>query len=90
MPQYGRNSLWEQGYRLTYAEIEVVSCAEPDRVRVLLWEDLDQAPHFPVLTSFIETWREQNHARLTSLKVTTLDAITPDMLALRARSLAVH
>jgi uncharacterized protein Usg len=90
MPLQPASDLWSLGYRLTFAEIEVVSTSDPGHVRTLLWEDLDRAPSFPVLTSFIESWRAESDLTLTSLKVTTLDGVTPDQLALRAHSLAMH
>lgn len=83
-------SLWEKGYRLTLAEIEVSDSDCPDQ-RTLYWQDIDHAPDFPVLTSFLEQWRAENgKSTLCSVKVATYDGISPADLSSAHISLMVH
>ena len=84
------SSLWEKGYRLTLAEIEVADSGVADP-RTLYWQDIDHAPDFPVLSSFLEQWRAENgKSTLCSVKVATYDGISPDDLNRAQISLLVH
>ncbi len=46
-------SLWDLGYRMTSAEIEIENPLIPGLSCTFLWQDIDQAPHFPVLRSYL-------------------------------------
>jgi uncharacterized protein Usg len=84
-------SLWEKGYRLTLAEIEVEDMASGGERRTLYWQDLDHAPDFPVLSSYLNDWRATHlKTNVCSVRVATYDAITPEQLSLARFSLAVH
>ncbi len=84
-------SLWDKGYRLTLAEIEVESSSQDGARKTLYWQDLDHAPDFPVLCSYLEDWRATHlKASICSVRVATYDAITPEQLAQARFSLSVH
>jgi uncharacterized protein Usg len=85
------NSLWEKGYRLTLAEIEVEDMALGGERRTLYWQDLDHAPDFPVLCSYLEDWRAGHvQSNVHSVRVATYDAMTPEQLSQARFSLSVH
>jgi uncharacterized protein Usg len=85
------NSLWDKGYRLTLAEIEVEDTTLGRERRTLFWQDLDHAPDFPVLSSYLKDWRATHFESVVhSVRVATYDAITPEQLALARFSLSVH
>jgi uncharacterized protein Usg len=84
-------SLWDKGYRLTLAEIEVESAGSGAERQTLYWQDLDHAPDFPVLSSYLEDWRATHiKASICSVRVATYDAITPEHLSRARFSLSVH
>ncbi len=84
-------SLWDKGYRLTLAEIEVEDMTRGSERRTLFWQDLDHAPDFPVLSSYLEDWRATHaQTKVCSVRVATYDAITPEQLSLARFSLSVH
>jgi uncharacterized protein Usg len=84
-------SLWDKGYRLTLAEIEVESAGPGGERQTLYWQDLDHAPDFPVLSCYLEDWRATHlTASITSVRVATYDAITPEQLSRARFSLSVH
>jgi uncharacterized protein Usg len=84
-------SLWDKGYRLTLAEIEVESTSPDGERKTLYWQDLDHAPDFPVLCSYLEDWRASHQkTKICSVRVATYDAITPEQLSQARFSLSVH
>jgi uncharacterized protein Usg len=94
MAQLACRTLWDMGYRMTFAEIEVSDerlCAQaPEVTRTLLWQDLDQAPNFPVLNSYLDHWRTQQSGVIASIKIAVMDGVDPDMLATQSISLGIH
>lgn len=84
------HSLWELGYRMTTAEIEVESLSVPGLSHTLVWQDLDQAPNFPVLCSYLNYWKICNSGKFASVQVATYDGVTPDDLHHLHISLEVH
>ncbi len=46
------------GYRLTTAEIIYHRPDHPSLLQSYVWQDLDMAPRFPVLTRFLRFWEE--------------------------------
>jgi uncharacterized protein Usg len=95
MNRTGCLTLWEKGYRLTFAEIEVsdppVCEGQAGYTRTLLWQDLDVAPNFPVLSSFLEDWRiGHTSSEVASVKIAVLEGVEPDDLAQQQFSLGIH
>jgi uncharacterized protein Usg len=58
-----------RGYRLTTAEILYHMPDHPDLLQSYIWQDLDQAPKFPVLTKFLHFWETNLDGRLHSVRV---------------------
>lgn len=85
------DTLWDKGYRFTLAEIEVEDMTVGAERRTLFWQDLDHAPDFPVLSSYLEDWRASHlNSKVCSVRVATYDAITPEQLGHACFSLSVH
>lgn len=84
------SNLWDRGYRWTFAEIEI-SDQDHAANRTVVWQDVDHAPDFPVLSSFLEQWRQENRcATLCSVKVSTFDGVSPEDLTRAQISLSLH
>ena len=47
------------GYRLTTAEIIYHRPDHPSLLQSYVWQDLDMAPRFPVLTRFLRFWEDK-------------------------------
>lgn len=58
-----------RGYRLTTAEILYHMPDHPDLLQSYIWQDLDQAPKFPVLNKFLKFWESHLDGRLHSVRV---------------------
>lgn len=66
-----------QDYRLTTAEILY---RMPDHLSLLqsyVWQEYDIAPEFPELHRFLEFWEENLDGPLHSVKVASVEIITP-------------
>ncbi len=64
-------------FRLTTAQILYHM---PDHYEILqeyLWQDYDMAPHFPVLTKFLDFWTREIEGPLHSVYVAKQELITP-------------
>lgn len=83
-------NLWLNGYRLTTAEIIYRLPDYPELLQTFVWQDLDLAPRYPVLTKFLAFWEEQLEGALHSVRVDSSDLITPTDLRHANISLSVH
>lgn len=66
-----------EDYRLTSAEIFYHTPDYPDLLQSYLWQGLDQAPEFPKLNSFIESWEKNNEVTWSSIRIGYVGIITP-------------
>jgi uncharacterized protein Usg len=66
-----------QDYRLTTAEILYHMPDHPDLLQSFVWQDLDLAPRFPELHRFLDFWTRSIEGRLHSVRVASVDLITP-------------
>ena len=82
-------SLQLKSYRLTTAEILYHLPDHPDLLQSYVWQDLDLAPHFPVLRKFLEFWRTNLDGPLHSVRVGHTQLIKPAQLRY-ADALIVH
>lgn len=64
-------------YRLTTAEIMYRMPDHPGILQTYIWQDLDQAPAFPVLRRFLDFWRRELDGPLHSVRVTSARLIGP-------------
>lgn len=66
-----------ESYRLTTAEILYHLPDHPAMLQTFIWQDLDLAPRYPVLTKFLEFWRREIEGRLHSVRVGSSLLISP-------------
>lgn len=65
------------GYRLTTAEITYRRPDHPDLLQQFIWQDLDMAPEFPVLTKFLDFWRSNIEGKLHSVRIASTHVVSP-------------
>ncbi len=63
------------GTHLTTAEILYHMPDHPDILQTYIWQDLDQAPRYPVLHKFLTFWRRNLDGRLHSVRVASVPVI---------------
>jgi uncharacterized protein Usg len=66
-----------QDYRLTTAEILYHLPDHPHVLQSYIWQDLDIAPRYPVLTKFLEFWKREIEGNLHSVRVVSASLIKP-------------
>ena len=65
------------GYRLTTAEILYHRPDHPALLQSFIWQDLDLAPAFPVLTRFLRFWEANLDGQLHSVRVCNASLVKP-------------
>jgi uncharacterized protein Usg len=83
-------NLWIEGYRLTTAEITYRMPDHPGLLQTYVWQDLDLAPQYPVLSRFLTFWEREIEGELHSVTVGSTDLVTPAELKHANLSLSVH
>ncbi len=78
------------GYRLTTAEILYHLPDHPAVLQSFVWQDLDIAPKFPVLQSFLDFWAREIEGRLHSVRVGATTLISPGELRHVDHQLRLH
>ena len=58
-----------RGYRLTTAEILYHMPDHPELLQAFIWQELDQAPKFPVLNKFLRFWETNLDGKVHSVRV---------------------
>ena len=66
-----------ESYRLTTAEILYHLPDHPAMLQTFIWQDLDLAPSYPVLTKFLEFWQREIEGPLHSVRVGSALLISP-------------
>jgi uncharacterized protein Usg len=66
-----------QDYRLTTAEIFYHLPDHPNVLQTYVWQDLDLAPRFPILSKFLSFWTRELDGKLHSVRVGSASLITP-------------
>jgi uncharacterized protein Usg len=79
-----------EGYRLTTAEIIYFRPDHPGLLQSFIWQDLDIAPHFPVLGRFLDFWERELDGRLHSVRVAAARVIMPARFRCIAEVFVVH
>ncbi|MBN8544464.1 MAG: usg protein [Alphaproteobacteria bacterium] len=64
-------------YRLTTAEILYHMPDHPKLLQSFVWQELDLAPKFPVLTKFIDFWNRELDGKIHSVTVAHTELIKP-------------
>ena len=62
-------------HRLTTAEILYHMPDHPSLLQSYVWQDYDQAPHYPVLQRFLEFWQRELEGQLHSVRVASLPLV---------------
>jgi len=66
-----------QNYRLTTAQILYHMPDHPALLQEFIWQELDLAPRFPILTKFLNFWQRNLDGKLHSVRVAHSGLITP-------------
>jgi len=70
-------ALQMQGYRLTTADITYWRPDHPSLLQNFIWQDLDLAPKFPVLSKFLDFWHHNLDGRLHEVRVASEVLVKP-------------
>jgi len=86
----GRLELSLRGYRLTTAEILYRMPDHPSVLQSFIWQELDIAPGYPVLTKFLRFWETSIEGKLHSVRVAARGLISPAELKHFGHELTLH
>ena len=84
-----RHDMWDEGYRLTVAEIQLRPCNGGED-RNLVWQDIDRSPDFPVLSAFLRDLPVKAGCTVASTTVRIMDSVTPEDLVAQSISMGRH
>jgi len=79
-----------QDYRLTTAEILYHMPDHPGLLQTFVWQALDIAPRFPVLSRFLDFWARNLDGRLHTVQVASAGLVRPATFRFPAASLSLH
>jgi uncharacterized protein Usg len=77
-------------YRLTTAEILYHLPDHPGILQTYVWQDLDLAPRFPVLSKFLTFWGRELEGKLHSVRVASAGLIQPAQFRNPGAFLTLH
>ncbi len=77
-------------YRLTTAEILYHLPDHPGLLQTFIWQHLDLAPKYPELHKFLEFWSRNLDGKLHSVRVASLDLVSPGRWRNAAIELRLH
>jgi uncharacterized protein Usg len=78
------------GYRLTTAEILYHMPDHPRFLQTFIWQELDIAPKYPVLSKFLKFWETSLDGKLHSVRVAARGVIAPAELKLYGAEFTLH
>lgn len=64
-------------YLLTTAEILYHMPDHPHLLQTFVWQNLDQAPNFPMLVKFLRHWESNIEGRLHSVSIASRQLVRP-------------
>ena len=79
-----------KGCRLTTAEILYHLPDHPGVLQSFIWQTLDIAPEYPVLTQFLEFWRRSIDGKLHSVRVASAALVKPSEFRFVGRQSHLH
>lgn len=79
-----------QDHRLTLAEITYRLPDFPRLLQQFVWQGLDIAPKFPVLSGFLGFWETNLEGRIHSVRVATVGLIQPTRVRFVHHSFHIH
>ena len=77
-------------YRLTTAEILYRLPDHPALLQTFIWQDLDIAPHYPVLHKFLDFWTREIEGSLHSVRVASASLTGPARIGHVSTSMQLH
>lgn len=77
-------------YRLTTAEIIYGLPDHPKLVQSFIWQELDIAPRFPVLSKFLRFWQTSLEGKLYQVKVAHAELIKPAEFKCYGHEFQIH
>jgi uncharacterized protein Usg len=83
-------NLMLKGYRLTTAEILYHMPDHPKLLQTFVWQELDMAPKFPVLSKFLTFWEQNLDGRLHSVRVGTCGILCPLDIRHVGHEISIH
>lgn len=83
-------TLWDSGFRLVYAEIDLQPRGDPSQRTTCLWQDLDRVPDYPVLNTLMNCWMRQEGVLIHQVRVHQVDPQSAADLLERGYSLGLH
>jgi uncharacterized protein Usg len=78
------------GYRLTTAHILYHLPDHPGLLQTFIWQDLDLAPRFPVLSRFLAFWERELDGKLHSVRVASAALVRPAELRYAGGQFTLH
>jgi uncharacterized protein Usg len=79
-----------RGYSLTTAEILYRIPDHPELLQTFIWQELDQAPRFPVLNKFLRFWQDNLEGKLHSVRVAARGLFSSAELKLTGSEFTLH
>jgi len=79
-----------RGYRMTTAEILYHMPDHPDLLQSYVWQDLDLAPKFPVLSRFLKFWEENLDGPVHSVRVASKGIISDAEMRITDGEFTLH
>ncbi len=79
-----------RGYRLTTAEILYHMPDHPAVLQTFIWQELDIAPKFPVLSRFLHFWETSLDGKLHSVRVAARGLISAAELKHTGHEFTLH
>jgi uncharacterized protein Usg len=70
-------SLQLRNYRITTAEIIYRMPDHPAVLQSYIWQELDIAPHFPMLKKFLDFWTRNIEGKLHTVRVAQAQLVKP-------------
>jgi uncharacterized protein Usg len=86
----GELALQLKDYRLTTAEILYHMPDHPGLLQTYIWQNLDLAPRFPVLSRFLAFWQRNLDGRLHSVKVASVQLVRPAEFRFASGEVRLH
>jgi uncharacterized protein Usg len=79
-----------RGYSLTTAEILYHLPDHPAVLQTFIWQELDLAPKFPILTRFLHFWQDNLEGKLHSVRVAARGLISAAELKHTGMEFTLH
>lgn len=78
------------GFQLTTAEITYQRPEHPGSLQTYVWQGLDVAPDYPVLSGFLDFWQRELDGPLHSVTIAACDAKAPAEVQRVQRDITLH